>query len=226
MALQNFVDKVGPVVSAAWLNMVDILATTVFQNANNGASARTALFTDAPLEVANGGTGQRTAITAAQLGLYIPTLVKKPTTTVRTSTVTPANDPDLVFAISGAGTYTFSLICDVLQATTGNIGINANVNFSGTIDTSTPVYTMAGQSNTGGPPTAYNAFVSSLGTSQSAVQFSLTVLPNGFTSVLTANGYVICTTSGTLGFAWAQNTSSANGTTVGSASALLVTRIA
>lgn len=67
MALQNFVDKVGPVASAAWLNMVDILSTTVFGNAATKAAARTALCTDAPLEVVNGGTGQRTPVVVTYL---------------------------------------------------------------------------------------------------------------------------------------------------------------
>src|SRR5215468_690900 len=61
MALQNFVDKVGPVVNAAWLNMVDVLSTTVFGNAGAKPAARTALTSDLPFEVTNGGTGARTA---------------------------------------------------------------------------------------------------------------------------------------------------------------------
>jgi len=60
MPLQNFVDKVGPVVSAAWLNAVDGLKFTVFADAATKAAARTALTSDAPLEVVNGGTGSRT----------------------------------------------------------------------------------------------------------------------------------------------------------------------
>lgn len=63
-ALTNFKDKVTNVV-AAWLNMVDVLATTVFQQASTNPAARNALMSDAPLEVANGGTGSRTAGAAA-----------------------------------------------------------------------------------------------------------------------------------------------------------------
>jgi hypothetical protein len=61
MALQNFVDKVGPTLSAAWLNGVDILNTTVFGNATTKSAARTALTSDAPMSVAQGGTGLTTA---------------------------------------------------------------------------------------------------------------------------------------------------------------------
>lgn len=57
--LQNFVDKQGPVVSAAWLNLVDVLKSTIFENAVTKLLARTALTSDAPMEVANGGTGTR-----------------------------------------------------------------------------------------------------------------------------------------------------------------------
>ena len=60
MPLQAFVDKVGPVVSAAWLNVVDALKFTVFADATTKATARTALTSDAPMEVMNGGTGVRT----------------------------------------------------------------------------------------------------------------------------------------------------------------------
>lgn len=60
MALQNFVDYIGPKISAAWLNAVDRLRETVFANATTKAAARTALTSDAPLEIGNGGTGVRT----------------------------------------------------------------------------------------------------------------------------------------------------------------------
>jgi hypothetical protein len=43
MPLQNFVDKVGPAISAAWLNLVDGLLTTVFGGAQTKADARAAL---------------------------------------------------------------------------------------------------------------------------------------------------------------------------------------
>lgn len=59
MSLQNFVDKQG-VVTATWLNSVDVLLDTVFGSAATRAAARAALTTDLPMEVANGGTGVRT----------------------------------------------------------------------------------------------------------------------------------------------------------------------
>jgi len=72
MPLQSFVDKVGPIISAAWLNAVDSLKFTVFDDAVTKATARTALTTDAPLEVVNGGTGQRSlSLLAGDLNPYI-----------------------------------------------------------------------------------------------------------------------------------------------------------
>lgn len=59
MPLQNYIDKVGPVVSAAWLNAVDVIKFTIFADAATKAAARTALTLDAALEIANGGTGVR-----------------------------------------------------------------------------------------------------------------------------------------------------------------------
>lgn len=60
MALKNFVDYIGPVVSAAWLNAVDKLKFTVFDDAETKAAARTALTSDAPWSIAQGGTGATT----------------------------------------------------------------------------------------------------------------------------------------------------------------------
>lgn len=69
MALQNFVDKVGPVFSAAWANAVDVLKVTVFADAATKAQARAALTSDAPMSVGQGGTGATTAVAAlAALG--------------------------------------------------------------------------------------------------------------------------------------------------------------
>src|SRR5262245_47871917 len=64
MALQNFVDRVGPAVSATWLNVVDALKYTVFADAATKANARAALVSDAVWTIAQGGTGAVTAAAA------------------------------------------------------------------------------------------------------------------------------------------------------------------
>ena len=69
--LQNFIDKVGPAVSAAWLNGVDIVVNSILGGATTNAQARNSLMSDAPLEINNGGTGART-ITDAQNNLELP----------------------------------------------------------------------------------------------------------------------------------------------------------
>lgn len=59
MPLQNFVDRNIPAISAAWLNLVDALKFTIFADSTTKAAARTALTSDAPYEVINGGTSNR-----------------------------------------------------------------------------------------------------------------------------------------------------------------------
>lgn len=62
MGLQNFTDQVGPTIQAIWLNAVDKLKFTVFADADTKALARAALTSDTPLEIVNGGTGNRTGL--------------------------------------------------------------------------------------------------------------------------------------------------------------------
>ena len=88
MPLQSFVDKVGPIISAAWLNAVDLLKFTVFDDAVTKATARTALTTDAPLEVVNGGTGQRSL---SSLATDLASYYKPQTPEEATAGVTPTD---------------------------------------------------------------------------------------------------------------------------------------
>lgn len=64
MPLQNFVARNLPTISAVWLNAVDVLKFTIFADSTTKAQARTALTSDAPLEIVNGGTAARTAAAA------------------------------------------------------------------------------------------------------------------------------------------------------------------
>ncbi len=57
MPLKNYVDLVGPVVLADWLNQVDILKFTVFADAATKLAARAALTSDASFAVSTSATG-------------------------------------------------------------------------------------------------------------------------------------------------------------------------
>lgn len=106
MPLQNFVDKVGPVVSAAWLNMVDVLSTTVFNNAATPTQARTAL---------------------GVLG------ASKPADLSRVNSGTTTIDPDLQVTVP-PGTYRYEYVCFFTVATGGNVpGAQLQPAFSGTL---------------------------------------------------------------------------------------------
>ena len=59
MALQNFVDQVGPVVDAAWLNQVDVFVNSLFGGATSSLAARTAITA-----AASGANGDITSLTA------------------------------------------------------------------------------------------------------------------------------------------------------------------
>jgi|SRR5712664_2473077 len=57
MPLQNFVDNQLPTIKAAWLNIVDVLTTSVFASAATPAAARTAIdVTSATTQAASGGS--------------------------------------------------------------------------------------------------------------------------------------------------------------------------
>lgn len=96
MPLMNFVSRNLPAISAAWLNAVDTIKFTIFADATTKAAARTALTSDAPLEVNNGGTGSRGsgASWLAFLASFFPSLYQyiNPQTTAETNAgVTPTD---------------------------------------------------------------------------------------------------------------------------------------
>lgn len=59
MSLYGFIDQVGPAIPAELMNRLDIMISDVLDSAATKAAARTALTSDAPLEIVNGGTGVR-----------------------------------------------------------------------------------------------------------------------------------------------------------------------
>ncbi|MFD5057438.1 hypothetical protein [Streptomyces sp. NPDC058394] len=165
--------------------------------------------------------GQR--ITAALLASMLPLDAYKTAPTLRTSTTTFADDPDLVLALEAGATYwvemwikyaavtaeQFKTTWTVPVGATGGrsrIGVSATVN-----DTSS-----------GGPQGdgafGHHNFSTSLtyGTRNSASNLS----------VAYEQGSVVTTTAGNIALAWAQGASGATGTLVGSGSYMRARRIA
>lgn len=165
MALQNFVDKVGPAVSAAWLNAVDVLKYTVFGDAATKAEARAALTSDAPMSIGQGGTGATTAA-AARAALFGQTALAIADggtggTTAALARASLTNDAPFSVAQGGTGVITqaalaalvggFGLVGSVTAATTVDLGaISGNPHFVG-ISGSTTITSFGNSASTNAP---------------------------------------------------------------------------
>lgn len=134
MALQNFADKVGPAVSAAWLNAVDVLKYTVFGDAATKAAARTALTQDAPWAVNQGGTGATTAAGArTALTTDAPMSIPQGGTGATTAAAARAalfEQTALAVADGGTGVITQA----ALAALAGGFGPKASATAAATVD--------------------------------------------------------------------------------------------
>jgi hypothetical protein len=151
---QNFVDKVGPIVAAAWLNPLDVTVNSVLAGAQTVAQALTAL----------GVVAKQKASKAAQ--------------TSRTTTVLAA-DPDLSLTVPGAGIFRFeiSLGVSVAGSSGATPGISLEPHFSGTLATGT-------SQNLGNYFGAMDGAVSGAMSVNAATGFSLTSLgTNGLTII-------------------------------------------
>lgn len=133
------------------------------------------------------------------------------------------NDPDLVYAIPAAGTYRLELFVMAYQSAAGSVGIQWNINYSGTI-TNTASYLVVDLND--GPGGAFGP---------GQVSYSATV-NNGIVSVselshvagtgyMHAAGVITVSTTGTLAFAWGQNTGDAKHTIVPAGSMLTITQL-
>lgn len=141
--------------------------------------------------------------------------------TSRVSTTTLTNDPDLAYTIPGAGTYEFEAYVKLTGAAS-NTGIGSNINYSGTFTANASGWVsircfnggIATDTETGVSATVNNNLRSGVVLSISAINdYAL------FKGTLTATG------AGTLAFAWAQNTNSANSSTARAGSYLKVTQL-
>jgi hypothetical protein len=139
---------------------------------------------------------------------FQPQVAFKASNTARSNTTTNVNDPELVLALPTAGTYDIEVV-GWFAGTAGGIGLNFNVNYSGTVGSQSVLAlgfsyggTTFGSGTTAGqiPSTQGGAlFSTSTNSSNQAVP-----------STLYARGSLITTTAGTLGFAWSQTISSGN----------------
>lgn len=145
----------------------------------------------------------------------------KASDTSRASTTTVANDPDLTYAITAAGTYRFEVQVNLDGDSGGTQGIDANVNYSGT------------QAN--GTRMVYGGYIngSSLGTVNVAVAATVAavttaqgdVSATNYSNTLRFVGTLIASTAGTLAFAWAQNASETDALIVRAGSFMTITRL-
>lgn len=146
-----------------------------------------------------------------RLNPYIEWFAVKGQTTSRVSTITVTNDPDLQVPIPTSGTYIVKgWFNDASGTSTG--GLKGQIAFSGTI--------VAGYWGMNGNGTAVTTVpLTPIGTT-ATLQTAQTGVGN-----MPIDGVLYCTTSGTLTFSWAQNSSNATASVLAEGSYLRVTRV-
>lgn len=175
-------------------------------NFRTGAGVAIATFTSTGITV--GGAAVDTSLRAI-----------KTVATPRPSTTVLANDPDLVVAIPGAGTYAVEVLVSHYNLTSSAIGISCNLNYSGTFTANSSVLTVLSSTN----PSNVSALITGTATT-SLVAGSTGSGVGGAQTLIEAT--LVATGAGTLGFAWAQNASNAAATNVGAGSRMIVRKIA
>lgn len=145
----------------------------------------------------------------------------------RTSTVTLTNSTQLTYAIPAIGTYALRLIVFFYATTAGTNGITANVNYSGTftaVGSYVTGYLMNGTTTTTGiQPTQISATVNN-------ALAPFTIASTGSIAAATpcvyvVEGNLIATGTGTVAFAFAQNSSGTNTANLGVGSYMAVTQL-
>jgi hypothetical protein len=163
------------------------------------------------------GTINATAIYvngAAVTGGFTPVVKVKASGTTRNNTATLTNDPDLTYAIPVAGTYKIEVLAGVL---TSSAGMSFNLNYSGTMSNS-----------------AYSAIISSgsltAAANSSTVSTTVNNALNAFAAAAQATiileAVIVASGTGTVAFAWAQQSAIAANLTLPAGSSMIVTRIA
>ena len=153
-----------------------------------------------------------------------PFYAAKASNTARASTATLSNDPDLVYAISAAGTYRIDayLYLTYGLATSPAGGFSLNLNYGGSFVSG------AGGSSfvlAGGTATQGAGYLIQSTQTTSALSYNPGLSPNTYASIFTLSGVLIATGTGTFGLSWAQASSSTTATTLYAGSYLAVTRL-
>jgi hypothetical protein len=168
---------------------------------------------------------------ALQTAVNYAAYTAKSVSTARASTSALSNDPELIYAISTAGTYQITAFINASYLLTGisnNGGLNLNINYSGSFlsgQTNSPLIIAGGNIT---PLASYATYVSnSVQSTQTAVGIQLVGLTTTATyySQFLVTGTLIATGTGTVGLAWAQAVSNATATTIYPGSYLSVIRV-
>ena len=146
-----------------------------------------------------------------RLNPYVEGFAVKNATTSRNTTITVAIDPDLKINLPLGGTYEFNGWLNDGGGTSAG-GLKGQMAYSGTIVTG-----FWGMHGTGTAVTA--VALTALGTT-ATMQTAQTGVGN-----MIINGVLLCSTSGTLSFQWAQNSSNGTNSVVSQGSYIHVTRV-
>jgi hypothetical protein len=156
-------------------------------------------------------------VSIGTLGTYFK---QKATFTGRASTTVLTNDPDLAVALPGAGTYVARL---VIFGGPGNVtgGIAFNINYSGTFTAATSGWWYTWFNTTIGNTSVGSDVSMSATVNNSQASFNTVNLGPTYIDVV-----LVATGAGTLGFAWAQQTSNGVAADINNPSYMIVTRVA
>ncbi|NUR03059.1 MAG: hypothetical protein HOY79_43090 [Streptomyces sp.] len=160
--------------------------------------------------------GQRmTAAVAAQM---LPYWAQKIGPTGRASTTTLADDPDLILALPGAGTFTFELFLNYTGGTLGSSDLKMAMVYSGS--SSYGVWAVNGVNTT-------STAQVNMGGNGTGTAGTITVGTSGGTFLtVDIKGELVATSAGNLSLQWAQNTSNATATNLRQGCWMRVTQIA
>ncbi len=154
----------------------------------------------------SGGVSTTSSLTTSTANISGTYAAFKAANTSRASTVTVTDDPDLVLTSITSGTYLVTAYLPWSQATTSTQGINYRINYTGTVTGSLLQQDIR---NNAGSFLAAGSFTANTTSASGSTGIGTTGQ-----DYLKIQGIVTVSTSGTLSVQWAQNSSSANNTTL------------